>query len=59
VQFVRTVDLTLTSGLIAWWLLPDQMLSLPLIGFALAAIFPATIWLMPQHLPLYQQRLAL
>jgi len=27
------------------------MLSLPLIGFALAAIFPATIWLMPQRVP--------
>jgi len=51
---VRTVDFSialLTSGLIAWWLLPDQMLSLPLIGFALAAIFPATIWLMPQRVP--------
>lgn len=51
---VRTVDFSLallTSGLIAWWLLPDQLLSLPLIGFALAAIFPATIWLMPQRVP--------
>lgn len=51
---VRTVDLSLallTIGLIAWWLLPGQLLSLPLIGFALAAIFPATIWLMPQRVP--------
>ena len=51
---VRTVDFSLallTSGLIAWWLLPDQLLSLPVIGFALAAIFPATIWLMPQRVP--------
>jgi fucose permease len=51
---VRTVDFSLallTSGLITWWLLPGQMLSLPLIGFALAAIFPATIWLMPQRVP--------
>jgi len=34
---VRTVDFSLallTSGLITWWLLPGQMLSLPLIGFA-------------------------
>jgi len=49
-----TVDFSLallTSGLITWWLLPGQMLSLPLIGFALAAIFPATIWLMPQRVP--------
>jgi len=28
---------------------PDQMLSLPLIGFAPAAIFPATM--MPQRVP--------
>ena len=51
---VRTVDFSLallTSGLIAWWLLPDQLLSLPLIGFALAAIFPSMIWLMPQRVP--------
>ncbi|MGB3515029.1 MAG: hypothetical protein WBA43_01135 [Elainellaceae cyanobacterium] len=26
-------------------------MSLPLIGFALAAIFPAIIWLMPKCLP--------
>jgi fucose permease len=38
-------------GLVAWWLLPDQLLSLPLIGFALAAIFPATIWLIPKRVP--------
>ncbi|HEY9814319.1 MAG TPA: MFS transporter [Candidatus Obscuribacterales bacterium] len=41
----------LTIGLLAWWQLPDQGLSLPLIGFALAAIFPAIIWLMPKCLP--------
>jgi fucose permease len=49
---VRTIDFSLvlvTCGLLAWWLLPSQLLSLPLIGFALAAIFPATIWLMPQR----------
>lgn len=49
---VRTIDFSLTLltvSLVAWWLLPDQLLSLPLIGFALATIFPATIWLMPQR----------
>lgn len=51
---VRTIDLSLTLlmvGLLAWSLLPGLWLSLPLIGFALAAIFPATIWLMPQRVP--------
>ncbi len=51
---VRTIDLSLgllIAGLVAWWLLPSpfQLLSLPLLGLALAAIFPATIWLMPQR----------
>ncbi|MBD2103306.1 sugar MFS transporter [Leptolyngbya sp. FACHB-261] len=41
----------LTVGLLAWWLLPGQLLSLPLLGLALATIFPTTIWLMPQRLP--------
>jgi fucose permease len=51
---VRTISLSLILlmiSLVAWWLLPDQLLSLPLIGFALAAIFPATIWLIPQRVP--------
>lgn len=51
---VRTISLSLSLlmiGLVAWWLLPDQWLSLPLMGFALAAIFPATIWLLPQRVP--------
>ncbi|WP_017315738.1 MFS transporter [Mastigocladopsis repens] len=51
---VRTVDISLTllaGGLVVWWLLPNQLLSLPLIGFGLAAIFPATIWLVPQRVP--------
>jgi fucose permease len=39
----------LVAGLLTWWLLPGQWLSLPLMGFALAAIFPTTIWLMPQR----------
>lgn len=41
----------LAVGLVSWWLLPGQWLSLPLIGFAIAAIFPTTIWLMPQRVP--------
>lgn len=51
---VRTISMSLSLliiGLLAWWQLPDQWISLPLIGFALAAIFPATIWLIPQRLP--------
>ena len=51
---IRTIDFSLALlmiGLMIWWLLPSQLLSLPLIGFALAAIFPATIWLMPQRVP--------
>lgn len=41
----------LMIGLLAWSQLPDQWLSLPMIGFALAPIFPATIWLIPKQLP--------
>lgn len=52
---VRTVDFSLTlllAGLAIWWLVPPgQLLSLPLIGFSLAAIYPITIWLMPQRVP--------
>jgi fucose permease len=51
---VGTISMSLSLlmiGLLAWWQLRDQWISLPLIGFALAAIFPATIWLIPQRLP--------
>lgn len=51
---IRTISMSLVLlmiGLLAWWQLPDQWLSLPLIGFALAAIFPAIIWLIPKRLP--------
>ncbi|MBE9228502.1 MFS transporter [Phormidium sp. LEGE 05292] len=41
----------LTGGLLIWWLFPHQLWSLPLIGLALAAIFPTTIWLMPRRVP--------
>jgi fucose permease len=50
----RTLDsalMLLVVGLVAWWLLPNQLLSLPILGFALAPIFPMTIWLMPQRIP--------
>lgn len=49
-----TIDLSLALlllGLLTWWLLPNQELSLPLMGFALAAIFPTLIWSMPQRVP--------
>jgi len=51
---VRTIDFSLTllmAGLLAWWRLPGLWLTLPVMGFALAAIFPAMIWLTPQRVP--------
>lgn len=51
---VRLIDYSLvllTAGLLVWWLFPHQLWSLPLMGFALAAIFPTTIWLMPRRVP--------
>lgn len=51
---VRTLDcslMLLVVGLFAWWLAPNQLLSLPIIGLALGPIFPMTIWLMPQRIP--------
>lgn len=39
----------LMSGLVIWWLLPKQLFSLPLIGFGLAVMYPATIGLLPQR----------
>lgn len=51
---VRNVDCSLMllfAGLMIWWLLPERIWSLALIGFALAPIFPTTIWLVPQRLP--------
>jgi fucose permease len=41
----------LTLGLLIWWWFPQQLWSLPIIGFALAAIFPTTMWLMPRRVP--------
>ncbi|MBD1925412.1 MFS transporter [Trichocoleus sp. FACHB-90] len=48
---VRMLDLSLillAIGLLTWWLLPDQVLSLPVLGLALAAIYPTTMLLVPQ-----------
>ncbi len=39
----------LTVGLLSWWLLPNQVLSLPVLGLALATIFPTTMLLVPQR----------
>lgn len=50
----RTLDYSLvilTAGLVVWWLLPGQLWSLPVIGLGLGAIFPLTVWLMPQRVP--------
>jgi fucose permease len=51
---VKTISMSLILlmiGLLAWWQLPEQWISLPMIGFALAPIFPASIWLIPKQLP--------
>ncbi|MGL5080301.1 MAG: MFS transporter [Microcoleaceae cyanobacterium] len=51
---IRTISLSLCLlmiGLVAWWRLPNLWISLPLIGFALAPIFPTTIWLIPKRVP--------
>ena len=51
---IKTISMSLVLlmiGLLAWWQLPEQWISLPMIGFALAPIFPATIWLIPKQLP--------
>jgi fucose permease len=49
---VRMIDFSLTLltvGLLSWWLLPNQVLSLPVLGLALATIFPTTMLLVPQR----------
>lgn len=50
---VRTMNFSLIlllAGSLVWWLLPNRLWSLPLMGFALAAIFPTTVWLMPYRI---------
>lgn len=49
IRLINVSSAMLLFGLALWWLLPGQWLSLPLIGFAIAAMFPTTIWLMPQR----------
>ncbi|MCT7949096.1 MFS transporter [Ancylothrix sp. C2] len=39
----------LLSSLVVWWLFPFQLWSLLFIGLGGGAIFPLTIWLMPQR----------
>jgi fucose permease len=51
---IRTINFSLTllmAGLLSWWLLPNVWVTLPVIGFALSAIFPAMIWLTPKRVP--------
>jgi fucose permease len=49
----RTISgslILLLLSVLIWWSFPNQLWSLFVIGFALAAIFPLTIWLMPQRI---------
>ncbi len=39
----------LIVGLFVWWQIPNAWIALPVLGFALATIFPAMIWLTPQR----------
>jgi fucose permease len=49
---VMTLSLgLLLVGLLGWWQRPQALLSLPLIGLGLAALFPTIIWLIPKRLP--------
>ncbi|MBD2083138.1 MFS transporter [Leptolyngbya sp. FACHB-17] len=41
--------LLLIVGLLIWWQIPSAWLILPVLGFGLAIIFPAMIWLTPQR----------
>jgi fucose permease len=50
---IRLMDVSfvmLTLGLLIWWIFPQWLWSLPLLGLALAAIFPTTMLLMPQRI---------
>lgn len=50
----RTLTLSLgllMVGLMGWWQWPNTLISLPIIGLALAAMFPTMIWLIPKRLP--------
>ncbi len=51
---VHTINCSLAllmAAALSWWLLPGQLLSLPMLGFALAAIYPTIILLLPQRIP--------
>ncbi|MBE9010154.1 MFS transporter [Pseudanabaenaceae cyanobacterium LEGE 13415] len=48
----RTITYSLVLlivGLFVWWQIPSAWLILPVLGFALATIFPAVMWLTPQR----------
>ncbi len=48
----RTISyslLLLIVGSLVWWQIPSAWFVLPVLGFALATIFPAMIWLTPQR----------
>ncbi|MGG6263759.1 MFS transporter [Leptolyngbya sp. AN03gr2] len=48
----RTITYSLVLlmvGLFIWWQIPGAWLVLPVLGFALATIFPAIMWLTPQR----------
>lgn len=48
----RTITYSLVLlivGLLVWWQIPSAWLILPVLGFALATIFPAIMWLTPQR----------
>lgn len=50
---IRLMDascMVLLLGLLVWRFVPDWLWSLPLLGLALAAIFPTTMLLMPQRI---------
>lgn len=50
-RLINSSLVMLVVGIASWLLLPGLWLSLPLIGFAIAAMFPTTIWLIPQRVP--------
>lgn len=52
VQVLNLSFLLLSIALVLWWQFSAPLLSLPLIGLAFGPIFPITIWLMPQRVPM-------
>ncbi len=51
---IRTTEFSLIIliiGLLFWWFVPSQLISLPIMGLALAAIYPTIILLASQSVP--------